>query len=393
MDNRFKMYLVLAVVVAFTLGLAASGWALYFSGLPAAAPLDKQDIIPGAPAFFEQPNNLQRPGLGPNTIAELVEKAGQAVVKIDTYTETRRSRQQDFFFNDPFFRQFFGESPFSPEPQVQRGMGSGFIISSDGYILTNQHVVQGASKIEVKVVGRDDVYVAELVGSDYDLDLAVLKINAKGLPTLVLGDVDEVRVGDWVVAIGNPYGMDHTVTVGVVSYKGRKVTVEDRRFEDLLQTDASINPGNSGGPLLNLKGEVIGINNAMNAQAQGIGFAIPASTVQNVLKDLIEKGKVVRPWMGVYLQEITPQLAEYFGLKTPEGVLIADVVQGGPAHKAGLRRGDVVLEIGGKKLKDTDQLIKAIQSTPIGGKVVLLVHRENSTRYVTVVIEEKGQAR
>ena len=390
MDNRLKIYFVAALAVAFTLGLAASGWILYLNGLPAAASPGSQVPVPAAPVAFMQPDSP--PGLGPNAIADLVERVGPAVVTIDTVVETRR-RQQDPFLNDPFFRQFFGETPFSPGPQLRRGVGSGFIISSDGYILTNQHVVQGANKIEVRMAGEEEVHEARLIGSDYDLDLAVLKIDAKDLPALALGNVDEVRVGDWVVAIGNPYGMAHTVTVGVISYKGRRITVEDRRFEDLLQTDASINPGNSGGPLLNLKGEVIGINNAMNAQAQGIGFAIPASTVKNVLKDLIEKGKVIRPWMGVLLQEVTPQLAEHFGLKVPEGVLIADVVQGGPAHKAGLRRGDVVLEIDGNKLKDTDQLIKAIRSTPIGGKVVLLVHRDNSTRYFTVVIEERSQPR
>jgi Do/DeqQ family serine protease len=388
MENRFKMYLLFAVVLAFSLGLAASGWILYLNGLPAAASLASQVPAPAATVAFAQPNSP--PGLGPNTIADLVERVGPAVVTIDTFVEARR-RQQDPIFNDPFFRQFFGETPFTPGPQVQRGMGSGFIISQDGYILTNQHVVQGATRIEVRMAGREEVHEARLIGSDYDLDLAVLKIEAQDLPALTLGNVDEVRVGDWVVAIGNPYGMAHTVTVGVISYKGRRVTVEDRRFEDLLQTDASINPGNSGGPLLNLKGEVIGINTAMNAQAQGIGFAISATTVKSVLRDLIEKGKVVRPWMGVLLQEVTPQLAEHFGLKAPQGVLIADAVQGGPAHRAGLRRGDIVLEIDGRKVDDVEQFIKTIRGTPIGNQVVLLIHRQNATRYVTVTIAERPQ--
>ena len=388
MENRFKIYLLVAVVLAFSLGLAASGWILYLNGLPAAASLASQLPAPTAAVAFSQPNGP--PGLGPNTIADLVERVSPAVVTIDAFVETRR-RQQDPFFNDPFFRQFFGETPFSPEPQMRRGMGSGFIISQEGYILTNQHVVQGATRIEVRMAGQEDVHEARLVGSDYDLDLAVLKIDAKDLPALTLWNVDEVRVGDWVVAIGNPYGMAHTVTVGVISYKGRRVTVEDRRFEDLLQTDASINPGNSGGPLLNLKGEVIGINTAMKAQAQGIGFAVSATTVKTVLRDLIEKGKVIRPWMGVLLQDVTPQLAEHFGLKAPQGVLLADVVQGGPAHRAGLRRGDIVLEIDGRKVDDSEQLIKAIGGTPIGNPVVLLIHRQNATRYVTVTIEERPQ--
>jgi Do/DeqQ family serine protease len=389
MQNRFKMYLLVAVLLAFSLGLAASGWILYLNGLPAAASPAGQAPAPAAPVAFLQPNSL--PGLGPNAIADLVERVGPAVVTIETFVETRR-RQQDPFFNDPFFRQFFGETPFSPGPQAQRGMGSGFIISREGYILTNQHVVQGTTRIEVRMAGREEVYEAKLVGSDYDLDLAVLKIDANNLPALTLGNVDEVRVGDWAVAIGNPYGMAHTVTVGVISYKGRRVTVEDRRFEDLLQTDASINPGNSGGPLLNLKGEVIGINTAMKAQAQGIGFALSATTVKTVLRDLIEKGKVIRPWMGVLLQDVTPQLAEHFGLATPQGVLLADVVQGGPAHRAGLRRGDIVLEIDGRKVDDSEQLIEAIRGTRIGNQVVLLIHRQNATRRVTVTIEERPQA-
>ncbi|MHB1256289.1 MAG: trypsin-like peptidase domain-containing protein [Dethiobacteraceae bacterium] len=388
MKNRVKMYFLIVILLAFSLGLAASGWILYFNNLSATAVTADQASAPISTVNFSQPNSL--PGLGPNTIADLVEKVGPAVVSIETFVETRR-RQQDPFQNDPFFRQFFGETPFSPGNQVRRGMGSGFIISQDGYVLTNQHVVQGATRIEVRMPGREDVHEAKLIGSDFELDLAVLKIDADNLPALTLGNTDEVRVGEWVVAIGNPYGMAHTVTVGVISYKGRRVTVEDRRFEDLLQTDASINPGNSGGPLLNLKGEVIGINTAMKTQAQGIGFSISANTVRMVLRDLIEKGKVIRPWMGVLLQDVTPQLAQQFNLNASKGVLIADVVQGGPAHRAGLRRGDIVLEIDGRKIDNSEQFIKAIRATPIGNQIALLIHRQNTTRHVTVSVEERPQ--
>jgi S1-C subfamily serine protease len=227
-------------------------------------------------------------GMNSETVADIVSSAGPAVVKIDTVTTS--SVQIDPFFNDPFFRQFFG-GPFNkPQPREEHGLGTGFIISSDGYILTNDHVINGADKITVTVQGYKNPLQASVIGADYDLDLAVLKVQAKNLPSLKLGDSNKIRVGNWVIAIGNPYGLDHTVTVGVISAKGRPVTVENRNYKNLLQTDASINPGNSGGPLLNLAGEVIGINTAV-AQAQGIGFAIPSKTANDVIQQLITKGK------------------------------------------------------------------------------------------------------
>ncbi len=339
----------------------------------------------------EDPSSM--PVVYPNQISEIVDQAGPAVVKIDTKVTMEQSQPLNPFFNDPFFRQFFGDTG-PGQQRVQEGMGSGFIISEDGYILTNQHVVSGASEILVTVVGYEEPFKAELVGEDFDLDLAVIKIKApKPLPTLKMGNSDQVKVGEWVIAIGNPYGLDHTVTVGVVSAKGRPVNIPTdqgmRRYKNLMQTDTAINPGNSGGPLLNLKGEVIGINTAINANAQGIGFVIPTTTIQPVLDELIEKGKVVRPFLGVSVQDVTPELAEYFGLKEAAGAIVTDVVQGSPAEKAGLKRGDVILSIDDQSVKDAEDLVNQIQSKKVGEKLVLLLSRDGQTQYVQVTISER----
>lgn len=324
--------------------------------------------------------------LGPDTIQKIVQKAGPAVVKIET--EIKTQGRYDPFFNDPFFRDFFGDF-FESRPEVRSGLGSGFFISKDGYIVTNDHVVRGASKINVYLSNKQEPYEAELIGSDEQLDLAVLKINAgSNLPYLEFGDTNELEVGSWVIAIGNPYGLDHTVTVGVISAKGRPITIDGNQFKDLLQTDASINPGNSGGPLINLQGKVIGINTAINAQAQGIGFAIPSSTVTQVLDQLISSGKVIRPWLGVYMQAVTEDIAEYFGLEKPEGALINEVAEDSPAQKAGLQRGDIILEYNEKKIKDPESLKEEVLKTKIGAKVVLLIYRNGNTLYVPITVEE-----
>lgn len=324
--------------------------------------------------------------LGPDTIQNIVQKAGPAVVKIET--EIKTQGRYDPFFNDPFFRDFFGDL-FESRPEVRSGLGSGFFISKDGYIVTNDHVVRGASKINVYLSNKQEPYEAELIGSDEQLDLAVLKINAgSNLPYLEFGDTNELEVGSWVIAIGNPYGLDHTVTVGVISAKGRPITIDGNQFKDLLQTDASINPGNSGGPLINLQGKVIGINTAINAQAQGIGFAIPSSTVTQVLDQLISSGKVIRPWLGVYMQPVTKDIAEYFGLEKPEGALINAVAEDSPAQKAGLRRGDIILEYNEKKIKDPESLKEEVLKTEIGKKVVVLISRNGNTLYVPITVGE-----
>jgi len=308
------------------------------------------------------------------------------VVRIDTVTETPAAGTP---FNDPFFRQFFGDQ-FNSGPQVQRALGSGFIISSDGYILTNQHVVDGAKQVKVTIAGFDKPLSARVVGADSSLDLAILKIDAgKPLPYLALGDANQVRVGDWAIAIGNPDGLDHTVTVGVISAKGRPIDVQNRHYENLLQTDASINPGNSGGPLLNLNGEVIGINTAVNAGAQGIGFAIPSSTAQPVLKDLMTKGKITRPWLGVALQQVTPDVADILGLQNQEGAVVAQVVNGSPAARAGLQKYDVILQMDGQPVKDPNDLVAKVQTMKVGQQVQLQVFRRGQTLNINLVLAEK----
>jgi len=229
-----------------------------------------------------------------------------------------------------------------------------------------------------------------VVGADFDLDLALLKLDAgRDLPFLPLGNSDQIRVGNWVIAIGNPYGLDHTVTTGVISAKGRPITVSDRQYENLLQTDASINPGNSGGPLLNLRGEVVGINTAINAEAQGIGFAIPTSTVKRVLEDLKNNVSAVRPWIGVQVRSVDEDAIRALGLDKAEGALVAGVISGSPAEKAGLRQGDVIMEFNANKISNADDLVAAIKACQVNAKVNALVVRNRQLRTVSITVAEK----
>lgn len=325
------------------------------------------------------------PGVGPDTVADVVSQASPAVVKISI--RATASGTGNPLFDDPFFRQFFGAPS---RQQQQEGLGSGFIISKDGYILTNEHVIEGANEITVTVTGFDQELKANVVGADTNLDLALLKIDAGAdLPFLALGNSDAIRVGNWVIAIGNPYGLDHTVTTGVISAKGRPISVEERQYENLLQTDASINPGNSGGPLLNLKGEVVGINTAISSEAQGIGFAIPTSTVQQVLEDLKNNVSRGRPWVGVQVRTLDSELANYLGLDKAEGAVVAGVVAGSPAEQAGLREWDVIVEFNGKKVSNADELVSAIKSVQIGQKAKVIVVRQRQQQSLTVTVAEK----
>jgi Do/DeqQ family serine protease len=376
---NWKRSLAFIAMAAFVAGIMFAGGCLLVNDL---APQDE-----GVPRV----NNVASamPGVGPGTVADIVSKAGPAVVKIDT-VKIRGSGQVDPFLDDPFFRQFFGGPfGFQSQPREERGIGSGFIMSQDGYILTNEHVIDGAQKITVTIQGFSQPLPARVVGADYDLDLAVLKVDAgKSLPTLKLGDSDKVRVGDWVIAIGNPFGLDHTVTVGVISAKGRPVTVENRRYKNLLQTDASINPGNSGGPLLNLNGEVVGINTAV-AQAQGIGFAIPTSTVKEVLNQLLQGSKKQTPWLGVQMQPVTEEIAAYLGLPSTAGALVVGVIPGSPADNAGLAQGDVILRVDNQEVKSPDDLARIVQNSKVGQRVVLQIYRNGSSRYVPLILAEK----
>jgi serine protease Do len=327
------------------------------------------------------------------SLTGLVKELKPTVVNIST-TKLVRSPLDDFFrgrdfpdfFGDEFFKRFFGDQ--HPREFRQKSLGSGFIIDKEGYILTNNHVVEKAEKIKVKLSDNKE-YDAQVVGTDPKTDLALIKIKAAaGLPVAHLGDSDRLEVGEWVVAIGNPFGLEQTVTAGIISAKGRVIGAGP--YDDFLQTDASINPGNSGGPLFNLRGEVVGINTAIVAGGQGIGFAIPVNMAKALLPQL-KKGKVVYGYLGVYIQDITPELAASFGLKEPKGVLVSDVIADSPAQKAGVNKGDVILEYDGKQVEDKGQLTKMVGRTPIGKKVKLICLRDKEQKALWVTIAEVSE--
>lgn len=295
-------------------------------------------------------------------------KVTPSVVNISTVS--RKKLVQPFFEANPLFEDFFG----APQTRRDKSLGSGFLISKDGFIVTNDHVVRDAESIQVKL-SNDKVYDAKVIGGDQKTDIAVIKINATDLPVAVLGDSDKLEVGQWAVAIGNPFGLDRTMTVGVISATGRS-NMGIETYENFIQTDASINPGNSGGPLLNVYGEVIGINTAIVAAGQGIGFAIPVNMAKPVVSQLIQKGSVSRGYMGVTIQPVSEELAQSFGLKHAKGALINDVIKGGPADRAGIRQGDVITALNGKEVKDPSHLQRVVAETGIGTVVKISVFRD-----------------
>jgi serine protease Do len=324
----------------------------------------------------------------PQSFAELAKKVKPAVVNISTTTTVKVPGNPFKQFFGPHggpFGDFFGDMP--DREMKQRSLGSGIIVDKEGYIITNNHVVSGAQEIKVRLAdGRE--YQAKVIGRDPKTDLALIKISSvvKELPTLALGDSDIMQVGDWVLAIGNPFGLEHTVTQGIISASGR--VIGSGPYDNFLQTDAPINPGNSGGPLVNLKGEVIGINSAIVAAGQGIGFAIPSNTAKVVTSQLREKGKVVRGWLGVSVQMVTPDLAPSFGLKEAQGAIVADVIKGGPAEKAGIKQGDVILAFDGKAVKSSNDLPWIVAETPIGKTVNVKLIRQGKELDVKVTVVE-----
>lgn len=314
---------------------------------------------------------------------EVARKVQPAVVNVTTEkVVTMRPWErfgEDFFKGSPFedFFKGFGFSPREREReyrQRQRGGGSGVIVDKEGYILTNNHVVEGADKVKVKLNdGRE--FIATVKGQDRRTDLAVLHIKAKDLPVATLGDSDKLEVGEWAIAIGSPFGLEHTVTVGVISAKGRS-GLGTGTYEDFIQTDASINPGNSGGPLINIDGEVVGINAMIIQPGTGIGFAIPINMAKQILSDLIKQGKVVRPWLGISVQDITPEMMEHFKLKEKEGVLISQVYPGTGAEKAGLTSGDIIKQVDEKPVKNVNELVREILKKKVGQKVKINIIRD-----------------
>ena len=324
---------------------------------------------------------------------ELAKKVGPSVVNVST-TQVRRMAQDvpsPFGPGDPrndLLERFFGgRIPRAPQPR--QGVGSGFIIDSDGTILTNYHVVGEAEKISV-TLSDGKRYDAKVIGKDQKTDIAVIKIDAgRELPAVSLGDSDRLEVGEWVVAIGNPFGLDHTVTSGIVSAKGRQIGAGP--YDNFIQTDASINPGNSGGPLINLRGEVVGINTAIFSQTGGnigIGFAIPTNSVKDLLPQLKDKGRVVRGYLGTTVQKITPEIANSLGIKESGGALVADVVRGSPAEKAGIKTGDVIIEFNRKEIKDSSDLPPVVARVAPGTTVQLKVLREGKQVSLPITVGE-----
>jgi serine protease Do len=351
------------------------------------------DLIPRGSAETQPSADLEalrRIGQG---FSQVVKEVSPSVVNVRVSKEVKM-QQHPPLGGSPF--DFFGESPFGKffewpqgEDFLQQGSGSGVIVSADGYILTNNHVIEGMDEITV-VNANGDKYDAKVVGSDPRTDLAVIKVDGKDFPAAKLGDSDKIEVGEWVLAVGNPFELQNTVTAGIISARGRSnVGLAD--YEDFIQTDAAINPGNSGGPLVNLDGEVIGINTAIATRtggSMGIGFAIPINMAKQVMAQLIKTGKVTRGWLGVYIQPVTPELKDQFKLKSAEGALVADVTQGGPAEKAGMKRGDVIVEYQGEKVKDTGHLRNMVAATEIGTEAEVKVVRDGREKGIRVKIGE-----
>ena len=375
-----KSRVVVLVLAAVAAGIVLSA-GFNFSPIARALWGDKEKpaVVPAAAGV----RNL------PVDIPQLFKEVSPAVVNISTTQVVKFNRprmRNPFGPQDPFeefFHNYFGRMP---REQKRKSLGSGFIVSPDGFILTNNHVVEKAEEVTVTLLDKEE-FRAKVIGTDPKIDIALIKIDAKRkLPYVALGDSDKLDVGEWVVAIGNPFALGHTVTAGIVSAKGR--IIGSGPYDDFIQTDASINPGNSGGPLFNLKGEVVGINTAIMQGGQGIGFATPIQLAKSVLEQLKDKGKVTRGWLGVYIQKLTPEAAENLGISGKHGALVSDVTSGGPAEKAGIRSGDVIVGFNGKEIRDEHELPQAVASTKPGKTANVRLLREGKEVTVAVTIAE-----
>lgn len=360
---------------------------------------DSSSRVVPSPRNYGAPQNTQPPlvdwkgnGIAANTFIEISKRADLGVVNIGT-TKTIKQENPFGYPNSPF-NQFFGDDLFkhffggprgnAPREFKQQSLGSGFIISEDGLIVTNNHVIDKADEIQV-TIGKDKEYIAKVVGTDPKTDVALIKVDPnEPLKPLVLGDSQTLQVGEIVVAIGNPFGLSHTVTQGIVSAKER--TIGFGPYDNFIQTDASINPGNSGGPLLNLNAEVVGINTAIHASGQGIGFAIPINLAKNILPQLEENGQVTRGWLGVYIQPVEDDVAKSLGLDKAKGALVVRVEQGSPADQAGIEAGDVILAVGDQPVKDSQSLPKMVANLGVGTQTQVVVLRDRKERIVTVTI-------
>lgn len=373
--RRFWLLFAQAVTVA----LAA--WFVVAALRPAWLERAPDSVAVGAPG--KQVPMLQAPSrAATGSFRDAAAKAMPAVVNIYT---SKASRQSHPLLKDPFFRRFFGDR--APPDEQLASLGSGVIVSSDGYILTNFHVIDGADAIEVGLAdGRKAA--ARLVGTDPDTDLAVIRVSERNLPVMVLGDPDGARVGDVVLAIGNPFGVGQTVTLGIISALGRN-NLHINHFENFIQTDAAINFGNSGGALVDTDGHLLGINSAIYSQtggSVGIGFAIPVSTAKTVLDSIVKHGSVVRGWIGIESQDITPELADSFGLAKRSGAIIAGVVRGGPADRAGILPGDILVAVGGEQVADTSEMLNLIAQLAPGAKTTMTILRKQRETTVAVTV-------
>jgi serine protease Do len=328
-----------------------------------------------------------------DALAEVADIARPSVVNISTTTTvTMENHPYGNFFNDPFFRRFFGDQfdhPGQKRKFKSSALGSGVIVSENGYILTNNHVVKGADEIKVILYDKRE-FKGKIVGTDSRTDLAVIKINAKDLPVVRIGESGKLKTGDVVLAIGNPFGLNQTITMGIVSAVGRSnIGLAD--FEDFIQTDAAINPGNSGGALVNTNGELVGINTAIFSTSggyMGIGFAIPSDMARSVMDSIIKHGKVIRGWLGVSIQNLTPELAKSLGIKETAGALVAGVEKDSPADKAGLKRGDLIVQFGGKKAEDSTGLRNMVAGSAPGTKAEIKIVRDQKELTLTVTLGE-----
>lgn len=338
------------------------------------------------------------PRMVPESFHGLAQMVGPSVVNIRTVKTlqgggpvSRHFNQnpwgKDHPFNE-FFERFFGGEEFQREFK-QRSLGSGFIISDDGFVVTNNHVIEDADEITIKLAGGDE-FEARIVGRDPNTDLALIRIESdQRFPAIPLGNSDRLKVGEWVVAIGSPFGLEQTVTAGIVSAKGR--VIGSGPYDDFIQTDASINPGNSGGPLINMEGEVVGINTAIIAAGQGIGFAVPINMARNVIDQLRDHGEVTRGWLGVAIQELDEEMAEYYGTGEGEGVFVAQVFEGDPADQAGIRPGDIIVSVDGKTVSSTRALTGLIADIPVGRKATVLLIRDGKKKQFVVEIAKRQE--
>src|SRR5690349_920410 len=380
--------IIIGFVVASDLGWLPRGHAVP----------DASSVAPSPPPIARPVSTAPQPMLGGSnqTFVDIATSVKQAEVNNYATKNGRSEGSGTAPFDDPLFRKFFGDEFFKkfehPKERKERGLGSGVIVESNGLIITNNHVVGKADEIRVTLSDKRE-FKAKLIGTDPKTDVAVVKIDATGLPTVAWADSDQLEVGEFVLAVGNPFGLTQTVTLGIVSALGRAAGIAE--YEDFIQTDAAINPGNSGGALVNVRGELVGINTAIFSQSggnMGIGFAVPSNMAQSIMGQLVQTGKVVRGWLGVSIQELTPELASQFGVGDTKGVLVSDVMDDSPAKKAGFERADVIVEYDGRPMDSPTHLRNAVAQTPIGRKVSIKLIRDKKPKTLELTIVEQPKS-